>query len=227
MAELVAYLATHRPSVSGERIRLALWPASTDDERFGERSSRTLWALTTRARQALGRDADGESLLQRDEHNTLALSPLVGCDWVDFQDLVVAARTDPGRAVEHLNRALSLVRGTPFQDVRAGYAWVEFEHLACEIDSVVADAALDLTDLGLADGDLTTARFAVRKGLLGCPSSEPLLRAAMRVAHAAGERAGVERAWRDIERLAGEYGAEPEPESAALYQSLRRTSGPA
>ena len=46
----------------------------------------------------------------------------------------------------------------------------------------------------------------------------------MRIAAAAGDRAGVERAWRDAQRIATEFDpiGVPEPETAELYQSLRR-----
>lgn len=222
--ELVAYLATHRYPVNGDRIRLALWPARVDDDRFGERNKSTLWALTSRTRQALGKDDAGQDLLPKEAGNLLSLSPAVASDWERFRRFVDRARRDPANAIEILVQALDLVRGRPFQDVRSGYAWVELEHLDAEIDAVVTDAALDLVDLALAAGDITSARHAIRQGLLGCPGSEPLLRAAMRVAHAAGDQPGVERAWRDIERVTGELGFEPHPESIDLYRTLRYQS---
>lgn len=220
--ELVAYLATHRHRVSGDHVRLALWPARADDDRFGERNKSTLWALTSRTRQALGKDDAGKDLLPKEAGNVLSLSPAVVCDWDQFRQHVDHARRHPAEAIEALVRALDLVRGRPFQDVRSGYAWVELEHLDAEIDAALTDAALDLVDLALAASDLSTARHAIRQGLLGSAGSEPLLRAAMRVAHAAGDQPGVERAWRDIERVTGELGFEPHQESFDLYRTLRR-----
>jgi DNA-binding SARP family transcriptional activator len=119
------------------------------------------------------------------------------------------------------------VRGRPFED--AAWAWVGTERLDGAIEAAVADAACDLADLALDASDLDTARFAVNQGLLAVPQSEALLRAAMRVAAAAGDRDAVERAWRDARRLAASLGSlgEPEPETVALYQSLRQRNGDA
>lgn len=225
VAELVSYLAAHPRGVTYDQGRLALWPATDDDDRFGERAPATFWSLTTKARNALGKDPDGNALILREGNNALRLSPAVSCDWNDFERLASAARANRERAPELLRRALSLVRGRPFQG--AAWSWVEVERLDGAIEAAVADAACDLADLALDTSDLDTARFAVNQGLLAVPQSEALLRSAMRVAGAAGDRDGVERAWRDARRLAAQLVAlgEPEPETVALYQSLRRRNG--
>lgn len=227
VAELVSYLAAHPRGVTYDQGRLALWPATEDDDRFGERAPATFWSLTTKARNALGKDPDGNALILREGNNALRLSPAVFCDWNDFERLASAARANRERAPELLRRALSLVRGRPFQG--AAWSWVEVERLDGAIEAAVADAACDLADLALETSDLDTARFAVNQGLLAVPQSEALLRAAMRVAGAAGDRDGVERAWRDARRLAAQLVAlgEPEPETVALYQSLRQRNGDA
>jgi DNA-binding SARP family transcriptional activator len=102
---------------------------------------------------------------------------------------------------------------------------VEIERLDSAIEAAVTDAACDLADLALHDNDHDTARFAVHQGLLAVPHAEALLRNAMRVAAAVGDRASLERAWRDARRLATEIDstAQPEPETVALYHSLRHT----
>lgn len=94
------------------------------------------------------------------------------------------------------------------------------------MEAAIADAAQELVALALERSDLETARFAVTQGLRAVPSAEALLRCAMRVAAAAGDRAGVERAWVDAQRLAASIDSlgEPEPETAELYESLRRSS---
>jgi DNA-binding SARP family transcriptional activator len=221
VGEFVSYLAVHPRSVTSDEARLALWPTTADDERFNERAPATFWALTTKARGALGDDRDGNSLLLRTA-NTLRLSPAVGCDWLEFQRHVAHARRHPGEAAMSLKAALTLVRGRPFQG--SAFAWVEVERLDGVMEAAISDAAADLAETALESGDLATARFAVAQGLRGVPHAESLVRFAMRIAAAAGDRAGIERAWRDAQRIATDLDplGTPEPETAQLYETLRR-----
>jgi DNA-binding SARP family transcriptional activator len=222
--ELVSYLAVHPRGVTSDQARLALWPATVDDEHFGERAPATFWALTTKARSALGTDRVGKTLILREANSSLRLSPAVACDWLEFERLVQAARCDPDRAATHLRGALALVRGRPFEGW--SFPWIEVERIDGAMEATIADAAQELVALALERSDLETARFAVTQGLQAVPSAEALLRCAMRVAAAAGDRAGVERAWVDAQRLAASIDSlgEPEPETAELYESLRRPS---
>ena len=222
--ELVSYLAVHPRGVTSDQARLALWPATVDDEHFGERAPATFWALTTKARSALGTDRAGKTLILREANNSLRLSPAVACDWLEFERLVQAARCDPDGAATHLQAALTLVRGRPFEGW--SFPWIEIERIDGAMEAAIADAAQELVTLALERSDLETARFAVAQGLRAVPSAEALLRCAMRVAAAAGDRAGVERAWVDARRLAASIDSlgEPEPETAELYESLRRPS---
>lgn len=227
VAELVSYLAAHPRGVTSDQARLALWPASADDDRFGERAPATFWSLTTKARRALGQDGAGNALILREANNSLRLSSAVSCDWLEFERLAGVARSDRQRATGLLREALSLVRGRPFEG--AAWAWVEVERLDGAMEAAIVDAACDLADLALEGSDLDTARFAVNQGFLAAPDAEPLVRAAMRTAAAAGDRAGVERAWRDARRLATGLDplGQPEPETVALYESLRQQNGDA
>lgn len=227
IAEFVSYLAAHPRGVTSDQARLALWPVNENDDRFGERSPATLWSLTTKARRALGQDRDGNALILREANNSLRLSSAVTCDWIEFEQLTKAARSDRGRAPELLRQALSMVRGRPFEG--AAWAWVDVERLDGAIEAAIADAAGELADLALGTSDLETARFAVNQGLRAVPQAEALLRSAMRVAAAGGDRAGVERAWRDARRLATVIDSlgQPEPETVALYESLRQPKGDA
>ena len=222
VGELVSYLAVHPRGVSTDEARLALWPTTVDDDHFGERAQSTFWALTTKARSALGDDRQGNALLIREANNGWRLSPGVRCDWLEFQRLVAEARRDPAQAAASLKGALGLVRGRPFQG--SVFSWVEVERLDGVMEAVIGDAAATLAELALASGDRATARFAVHQGLLGVPHAEGLVRWAMRIAAAGGDRAGIERAWRDARRIATELDplGVPEAETAELYESLRR-----
>jgi DNA-binding SARP family transcriptional activator len=231
VTELVAYLATHPPVAGADRIRLALWPVDDNDERFGERAPSTFWTLSSKARKALGTDRQGDDLLRRTASNAYCLSSAVACDWVRFEAIRKGAADRPAEALTLLGEALGLVHGRPFQDVPNGYyAWVGLERLDSEMEAAVADAAGHLASAALEAGDVDTARFAVERGLLAVPGSESLLQAAMRVAAAAGDGDGIERAFRDARRLARALDplGEPEAETRRLYEELREAkSGPA
>src|SRR5581483_9040188 len=162
----------------------------------------------------LGDDREGNPLLIRKANKGLRLSPAVRCDWLEFQRLVTEGRHHPDVAAASLTAALGLVRGRPFHG--SVFPWVEVERLDGVMEAAIGDAAADLAELAHESGDLATARFAVHQGLLGVPHAESLLRWAMRIAAAAGDRAGIERAWRDAQRIATELDplGVPEPETA-------------
>lgn len=226
LTELLAFIATHPPRIGADRVRLALWPVDPDDERFGERSPSTLWTLVSKARLALGTDPDGGDLLITQPGNVYELCPQVGCDWVRFETLRKMAADEPERTVPLLRQALGLVRGRPFQDIPVGsYSWVGLDRLDSDMSASIAEAAGTLVAAALAADDVATARFAVEQGRLGTPHSETLIRAAMRVCAAAGDREGLDRALRDARRLAQllDPTGEPEPETVALHEELRHS----
>src|SRR5205807_6095514 len=135
--------------------------------------------------------------------NVYEMSPQVACDWVRFETLRKMAADEPERTVPLLRQALGLVRGRPFQDIPAGsYSWVGLDRLDSDMSASIAEAAGTLVAAALAADDLAAARFAVEQGRLGTPHSEALIRAAMRVCAATGDREGLDRALRDARRLA-------------------------
>ena len=226
LTELLAFIATHPPRIGADRVRLALWPVDPDDERFGERSPSTLWTLVSKTRLALGTDPDRGDLLITQPGNVYELSPQVGCDWVRFETLRKMAADEPERTIPLLRQALGLVRGRPFQDIPVGsYSWVGLDRLDSDMSASIAEAACTLVAAALAADDVAAARFAVEQGRLGTPHSEALIRAAMRVCAAAGDREGLDRALRDARRLAQllDPTGEPEPETVALYEELRHS----
>ena len=208
-----------------ERLRAAIWPLS-DDEGVGEVADSTFRATMCRARAALGSDAEGAPHLPESRDGTYALSPGFGCDWADFEALARQARSAPGpEAMALLGRALGLVRGAPFADAPRGcYGWAWDEQLVSVIEVAVADAAERLAELALGAGDHATACWAAGRGLLVVPSRESLYRLRMRAASEAGDPDGVEQAYTEVCRAARVLDAEPQDETTALYQRLRRAA---
>jgi DNA-binding SARP family transcriptional activator len=230
LEEVVAYLATHpeRP-VPAERLRTAIWPLS-EDERFGEVADSSFRATISRTRTALGMAASGRPYLPEAQDGCYQLDASFGCDWVDFAGLVDSARSAPApEARALLGEALALVRGAPFADApRGAFSWAWSEQLVSAIEVAVADAAERLADLAINAGDHATARWAAGKGLLVVPSRESLYRARMRAAFEAGDIDDVEQAWTEVRRAARGLGEaeEPQGETTALYERLRRAARP-
>ena len=224
LEEVVVYLATHpqRP-VPAERLRTAIWPLS-EDERAGEVADSSFRATMSRTRVALGAGPTGRPYLPEAADGCYQLDAAFGCDWVDFEALVRRSRSAATpEAMALLGEALGLVRGAPFADSpRGAFGWAWSEQLVSAIEVAVADAAERLADLALAAGDVATARFATEKGLLVVASRESLYRARMRAASAAGDIDDVEQAYTEARRAARTIGEEPQGETTALYERLRR-----
>ena len=183
--ELVSYLALH-PGASGGELDEALWPG-----RRVEKTTRN--PFVSRARQWLGRTADGEPYLPSViEGGSYRLRPEVTCDWHDFVRLAkVGLKTQPPDA-SALAAALVLVRGRPFLGVDpTTYTWSDSD--AQEMISAIVDVAHALAVLRLEAGDARGAREAAAKGLLAEPCSEMLFQDSINAAKATGDRAEVDR----------------------------------
>ncbi|MFP5327462.1 MAG: BTAD domain-containing putative transcriptional regulator, partial [Acidimicrobiia bacterium] len=135
----------------------------------------------SRARICLGTGPDGLHYLPRLEGGRYRLSEWVTTDVDRLCAALRGARVHPStETMEHLASALRLVRGQPFQGVKAGYEWAHSEGLATRAEILVADAAHLVADWHLDHGDTTAALWAAGQGLLASPFDEALYRDRMR-----------------------------------------------
>jgi len=210
--ELVVYLAMHPQGVSNDAWAAALWP-----DRLMASSS--LHSTASVARRSLGHGADGRDHLPR-SHGRLGLARTVGTDWERFVRLA-----EPG-GVDDLRQALELVRGRPFDGLRAA-DWPILEGIAPAIEAAVVDVAGRLAGLYLGRGDASGAEWAARRGLVVSPYDERLYRMLLRAADVAGNPAGVESVMSELLRLVADE-VEPfdsvHPSTMELYRSLTRRS---
>jgi len=211
--ELVVYLAMHPRGAANEMWATALWP-----ERVMAPSS--LHSTASVARRSLGTARDGTDHLPR-AHGRLALASTVSTDWARFQEL--AASDDP----EHWCAALSLVRGRPFEDMRAT-DWSILDGTAPAIESAVVDLSGRLAGARLRAGDPRGAEWSARRGLLVSPYDERLYRMLLRAADAAGNPGGVESVMAELVRVVADE-VEPiesvHPSTLVLYRSISRRPG--
>jgi tetratricopeptide (TPR) repeat protein len=199
-------------AVPSDVLTDALWgdapPARPDDQ---------LAVLMSRLRSVLGRD--------RIEHRDHGY--LLRCDWLDAAELAVLTGEVERRGVAGnvvgaaaaARVALSLLRGggpVPLPGEWAQLRQVDLERLAGRARLVAAGALL-------AAGDWMSAADAATAALAREPYDEAALRVLLR-AYVMGGRVGAALAAYASarERLADELGADPSPETAALYTAILR-----
>jgi len=214
-AELVIALALHTPpGLSGSALATML---GRDPDHPKPRD--ILRQLITRTRRRLGGLGDGgEYIRYQDGRYTLTGAWL---DWAAFTALARRGGQAGGRA--ELRAALSLVRGELFGGV---YFWwlEETPTMLDAMRAAVTDTAALLAQLELGAGDPAASAWAARAGLAADPLSEPLWRAVMAAEAAAGNTAGMHRAWQRLCSAIADItpGGLPHPDTVALYHELTR-----
>ena len=209
LTELIVYVAFHPEGVTGEAIATALWP-----ERRVTRQ--TVANRLHEARAALGATSDGHPRIHRVEGRHKVSSD-VRSDWGAFCSL-----TRPGTGPSSWHRALSLVRGRPFDGLSQA-DWVTLEGAAVGIEAEIGEVAVQLGEHMLGHGDSVGAAWAARHGIAGAPWDERLYRLLMRAADASGNRGAVESALRWLAQLLAWDRAPLDavhPATAALYREL-------
>ena len=141
------------------------------------------------------------------------LADTVTSDWHQFQSLV-ADGSD-----HDLHQALKLVRGRPFAAIPPRrYVWAE--PLMQEMIAAIVDAAADLAERSLTDGNPRAAIWAATKGLDAAPESELLYRALFRGYHAIGDHDALERAALRLDELNTVLGCDMEDATAEILHRL-------
>lgn len=230
---LIAYLALHGGEARPGELREALAAYRSDDSK----RQRALWNAASNARAALG--PARLPVIRGDEPYRLAGA--VTCDWLRFRDMTSLARAcerggAPTRALSLLKTALALVGdGEPCSDdsVVVRYLWLDAEQLRDEIETAIVAAAHDLAMLCLARSSepdaLETAAWAIATGRRARPDAKPLREAALFLADARGDVAELDAelasAIDAVDALG--LGADLDPETEAIYTSLRRARPPA
>ncbi len=190
----------------------AIWgdapPAKPEDQ---------LAVLLSRLRSVLGRD--------RIEHHDGGYR--LRCDWLDAAELAVltdevqrrAAAGNVLGAAAAARVALSLVRGDGPRPLPGDWALLrqaELDRLISRTRRVAAGALLDA-------GDWMAAADAAAAALAREPYDEAALRVQLRAHALGGQAAAALAAYASIrERLAGELGTDPSPETQAVYTAILR-----
>ncbi|MEW9546992.1 BTAD domain-containing putative transcriptional regulator [Nonomuraea sp. NPDC050783] len=212
-AELLVYLATHPGGVHPVVLGGVLWPRGVQDL--------VRDATIARVAEWLGPDH-----LLADEAGRLRLGPGVRTDWMVFRELVRRSHGDPSARPVLLEKALGLVRGPLLAGRPPGrYAWLAAEDLEYDVTAEVADAAHQLCEIRLAQGQPDAAVAAVRQALLLAADDEGLWRDLLRATHATQDNVRLRAVVEGLTRRAAAhpYGGGLAPETEALIEELLPT----
>ncbi len=183
-------------------------PASPEDQ---------LSVLVSRLRSVIGR----ERIEHRDDGYVLH------CDWLDTAELAaltgeVGRRGQVGNvmgAAAAARIALSLIRGTGGESLSGDWA----RSRIAEIERLTARARLTAATALLRAGDWMAAADAASAALDLDPYDEAALRVLLRAQMAGGQPAAALATYNAArERLAAELGADPSPETTAVFTAILR-----
>ncbi len=221
----VLLLARGRP-VPSERLMEWLWPGTNPAT-----TSTTLRSTVHALRRALEPDRPSRVppryVVTRAPGYAFEPGPETWVDVYEFENLLdrAAHTRHPGQRLHLLRQALDLYRGDLLEeDPYAEWAIAERERLR----ERYLDALLDLAELHAAAGELDRAIAACRRALARDEYREPVYRALMRYQVLAGDVAAALNTYeRCRAMLAEEFGAEPAPQTRALYEAILRGDIPA
>ena len=187
--ELACLMAMHsHRALQSEEVLSALWPSELGEPAV---TTKRLTNVASSLRSGLG----AELFPPARKGVGYRLEPEVGCDVAIFSEL--AAEVAGPLEREHLREALALVRGAPFEGVRAGtYVWAWNEHLVSTIGRVVREAAARYCRLSLAGLDHRGAIWGAMQGLLVDPYDGELWELYLTASAGIGRR-GFEQAWKE------------------------------
>lgn len=220
LLEYAAYLALN-PGVGHVAIDDAIWPHRKTQDNLNTRNT-----ATSKLRAWVGKNQAGDDYLPRHQAGGgYGFLPAVRTDVDMWNELLEA---DPlNAATEHLDAALRLVRGRPFEGHHPrNYAWSE--RIAQRMISEIVDASYELGRRRLMEGRWRAAEEAVVVGLTIEPAQERLWRMRILAAHArprdfAAKRnsAAVQEAIDRMLTITQELGCDLEPETEALLTALQ------
>lgn len=221
-AELVVALALAGPAGLSNGVLRSMLGEDPDHPYAGH----SLRQCITRTRRRLGGAPGGGEYIIHAGNAQYVLDPAASLDWDEFRALSRAGRA--GRDRQPLRAALELLRGDPFQGLY--YWWLDSSPIQSlrapslieAVRSEIVDTAALLAGLELDAGDPAAAGRAARAGLAADMSAEQLWRALMRAEDAAGNTAGVHKAWRRCLAAVAEIAADgqPHPDTFGLYRQL-------
>ena len=195
-SDFVCYLAFHREGVTCDMVKESMWSNGSTPE------TRTVTALASRSRAALGTDAMYRHHIPRFGTDRIyRLSQNVHTDFDELHWHLRRVRSNSPAAIVHLRRALRLVRGAPFSGSgRNRYGWADMS-VRAHIECLVDDSAHSLADIALRLGDPDTARWACYQAHKVVPGCEQCYLRRFQVAYLAGNPTELRSAMSELQQI--------------------------
>jgi len=217
--EMTAYLSLH-DGATAEQLTAALWPNQTV-------KPATRHSAISRTRRLLGTTPEGTARLEGHSSGsgttTYHLTD-VSSDWEEFTRL---HGPDPSHTpLADLRRALLLVRGAPFSQVRDGvgrvranrYLWSDT--LGAHMVASIVDVACETARRALLEGKPRLAAEAADAGLRASTDHERLWRYAITARLQIGEHVAAAELVDALTNRLTELDVDPEPETNALLDHV-------
>ncbi len=209
--DLFVYLLEHPGGGRREELMALLWPESSY-----VRARSALHSTLHRLRRAIGR----EMIEMADDRYRLAHRDRIRYDVAIFLALLGKVRSvaDSDQTIAQLSRALALVRGPFLEGMDA--EWIHARR--AELTQLAIEAALRLGAGWERRGEPKAALAAYRRAVDWEPWLEEAHRGIMRCYARSGARSLALRHFDELRRtLEEELGIAPEPDTQALYESIR------
>lgn len=199
------------PGCNHHRLDQMVWP----NQRIPDSTRHT---AMSKLRRWIGEDEHGVKYMP--DYSGAAgytLGDRVTDDWEDWRRLIPGPAT--AATTEHIEQALSLVRGRPFEGVKANrYAFTE--RLREDISDAISDAAYELARRRLIEGRWRAAEQAAATGITVEPGAERLWRARIIAAYASGNTDGADQLIARLTSIVESIGADFDPETEQLLDQL-------
>ena len=171
--ELLVWLCLNRDRMRRSTARNALWEVDVSDATFA-----TIVSEMRRALREVLPELPASEIARPTYTDVIDLTSRITTDF----DLLVAAHREfrGGGPPDSLAEALRGVRDAPFSG--ANFPWADGDGTTTRIVISVVDAAVELADWALAEGDVETAAVAMTAGLRTMPDHPELLSVKSRIA---------------------------------------------
>ncbi|GAB4455370.1 MAG: hypothetical protein Kow0070_03500 [Anaerolineales bacterium] len=208
--DLFFYFLYRQDAVTKEQIGLALWPEIQDVQALKKRFKNDIYRL----RRAAGRDV----IVFEEEYYRFNRELDYEYDVEAFDSHLQRAHkaTDPAARIEHLQKAVELVRGPYLADVSGEWAVPERERLNQAYAAALEELAYLYLDANQLERCLSICHLALKRDRF----HETIYRIEMRAFAALGDRPAVVRCYQACREAMQELGVPVAEETERIYRQL-------
>lgn len=208
--DLFFYFLHRQDSVTKEQVGVALWPETRDSQTLKARFKNEIYRL----RRAVGKDV----VVFEDEYYRFNRQMDYEYDVDAFDSHIIRAHkvTDNGSRIEHLQKAVDLVRGSYLTDVDTEWVIPERERLGQDYVSALEELAY----LYLDTNQLANCLSICQLTLVQNQYQETIYRIEMRAYAAMGDRSSIARCYQACQAAMEMLGISPSDETERLYYEL-------